>query len=283
MSQPLNLFFPQWQGATRIELYRGAELLRRAFPQSVSWTPVPVSSTYSLGVQQGILGYGQIETQLSNACRTLLSWDPERIFTLGGDCGVEIAPVSFLNRKYDEALNVVWLDAHGDLNTPATSPSQHFHGMPLRTLLGEGETTLVNRGFSTLKPTQVFLLGTRELDPHEAQFIRRTKMPILSPQAINQGHFEGLLSALERTSDRPLYIHLDLDVLDPNEFPHVSCPTPEGIYVEPLRDLLDCLSDRFDVVGFSLLELLPSQSDNIVCQDIAKILRAVRLPQWISA
>ena len=60
---------------------------------------------------------------------------PDIVVTVGGTCGVEAAPVAYLNERYDGNLAVVWFDGHGDLNSPATSPSGHFHGMVLRTLL----------------------------------------------------------------------------------------------------------------------------------------------------
>ena len=62
---------------------------------------------------------------------------PSRVFTVGGDCGVEVQPVSHASACYP-GLAVVWFDAHADLNCPSSSPSGHFHGMPVRTLLGEG-------------------------------------------------------------------------------------------------------------------------------------------------
>jgi arginase len=63
-----------------------------------------------------------------------------------------MAPISYLNKLYGGDLAVVWFDAHGDLNSPATSVSQNFHGMPLRCLLGDGEETLKSACFSLLRP-----------------------------------------------------------------------------------------------------------------------------------
>ncbi len=64
---------------------------------------------------------------------------PDKISTIGGDCAVEIMPISYLNKIYQEDLCIIYIDAHADLNTPESSPSKAFHGMPLRTLLGEGK------------------------------------------------------------------------------------------------------------------------------------------------
>ncbi|MGB3295099.1 MAG: arginase family protein [Phormidesmis sp.] len=234
----LNLFFPQWQGSGRIELYEGAQLLYESLCDRLPFTRIPTSSAYSLTLRENILGHSQILSQLSAACRIIKTHNPARILTLGGDCGVEIAPVSFLNQKYGRSLAIIWLDAHGDLNTPRSSPSGHFHGMPLRTLLGEGSQDILNQAFSTVLPRQAFLIGTRELDPPERSFVQENSLSIVSANAVNRQENSRLLAALATGGFSRLYIHLDLDVIDPEDFPHVACPTPHGINTRSLRRLL---------------------------------------------
>jgi arginase len=274
----LNLFFPQWQGSARFELFEGARLLYEALHNKISFTQIPVGLTYSLITDANILGYSQICSQLLDTCRAIQAHNPDRILTIGGDCGVEIAPVSFLNRKYDQALTVIWLDAHGDLNTPSSSPSAHFHGMPLRTLLGEGDTGIVDRAFSILRPEQVFLVGTREFDSPETDFIQEKDLSVFPANEINDRSFDRLVSALGKASADKLYIHLDLDVIEPEEFPHVACPTPGGIPIDRLRDLLISLRSNFDVVGFSVLEFLPTESHCLAALEVVNLLNSVRLP-----
>ncbi|MGC1309395.1 MAG: hypothetical protein WA885_19410 [Phormidesmis sp.] len=93
LDETLKLFFPQWQGSGMRGLCRGAHLLYEAFKEEASFSQVPIASTYSLTVSENILGYSQILTQLSEACRIIETHDPARILTIGGDCGVEIAPI----------------------------------------------------------------------------------------------------------------------------------------------------------------------------------------------
>lgn len=102
----------------------------------------------------GTLGYKEVLKQLKNACTLIDGVKPDTIFTVGGDCGVELLSVSYLNKRYNGALAVIWFDAHGDLNTPASSPIKKFHGMPLRALLGEGDEEIVRQCFSKLKAGQ---------------------------------------------------------------------------------------------------------------------------------
>jgi arginase len=278
----LNLFFPQWQGSARFELHTGAKLLHEFLQDKVSFTQIPVSLTYSLITDENILGYSQIISQLLDACRVIQTHNPDRILTIGGDCGVEIAPVSFLNKKYSQTLTVIWLDAHGDLNTPSSSPSSHFHGMPLRTLLGEGDEDILNYAFSTLSPEQLFLVGAREFDLVERSFIQQQKLSTFSVESINCGDFSSLFSMLDKTGSDKLYIHLDLDVIEPEEFPHVACPTPGGIHIDRLRDLLISLKNNFDIVGFSVLEFLPNESKRLAALEVAKLLDSLGL-QFLSA
>ena len=139
--------------------------------------------------------------------------------TVGGTCGVEAAPVAYLNERYAGDLAV---DAHGDLNAPATSPSGHFHGMVLRTLLGEGPLEYVAKFRRTLKPEQIFLAGTRDLDPEELVDIRQA--------GIGNHAARGVHRSAGDCNPRPrpglcgnVYLHLDMDCFRPDEFPTRSC------------------------------------------------------------
>ena len=277
LHETLNLFFPQWQGSGKFELYQGAKLLYESLHDRISFTEISTSLTYSLTIDESILGYSQIFSQLLEACRVIQAHNPERILTVGGDCGVEIAPVSFLNKKYDEALAVLWLDAHGDLNTPSSSPSSHFHGMPLRVLLGEGKTDIVEQAFSTLRSNQVFLIGSRDFDLPERSFIQQSDLSVFSAKVINDREYEPLFSTLEKAGFDKLYIHLDLDVIEPEEFPYVACPIPGGIHIDRLKNLLVCLKDSFDIVGFSVLEFLPTNLRNSAALEVVKLLESVNL------
>ena len=274
-SSVLNLLFPQWQGSGNIGLYNGAKRLHSALPSKASFVEVPISSTYSIAITENVLGLSQVSAQLNCASKIISEYDPECIFTIGGDCGVEIAPVSFLNRKHN-GIAVVWLDAHADLNTPMSSPSKHFHGMPLRSLLGQGNADVTSQLFSTLVPGQIFLVGTRELDEPERAFISQNRLRISSANSVNWGQNDQLLSAISAAGFCKIYIHLDLDVLEPTSFPHVACRTSKGISVDRLKQLLSELINRFEIVGASVLEFLPIESSvegTIVASSFANILQ----------
>lgn len=254
----MNLFFPQWQGSGPSNvLFHGAGAVRDCFGD-LEFTEVPVPESQELAVSNGILGYESIVGQLASAGQMIQARSPGSIFTIGGDCGVEPAPVSWLNRYYDGDLAVVWFDAHGDLNTPASSPSKHFHGMPLRALLGEGDPVVLDRCFSRISPDRVVMAGLRELDWPELEFLGRH--PVVVKEVAELTSDSGsLVEAVREKGVGHVYIHIDLDVLEPRMFPHIKHPTANGLSPEALLDLLSGLAAEFRIAGCSILEYLPGE------------------------
>ncbi|OPY26748.1 MAG: formimidoylglutamase [Methanocella sp. PtaU1.Bin125] len=262
-SRSLTLVFPQWQGSGKQKyVYDGARLIAGLLPAGTPYEEVPVSLDDELSLERGIWGYRQISGQLSAAGQIIGRAGPDKIFLVGGDCGTEVAPVSYLNQRYDGDLAVLWLDAHGDLNSPSTSVTHNFHGMPLRCLLGECEASLLMQCFSTLRPSQVVMGGTRELDPPEAEYLERNGISVLTVSDLEAGA-ERVSRAIAATSSRHLYVHIDLDVLDSEKCPWGLCRTPDGIDVGVLMGLLRELKARFDVVGVSIVELKPREGMDI--------------------
>ena len=127
---------------------------------------------------------------------------PERPLVLGGCCCSHVGAVEGLATRHDR-LGVVWVDAHGDLNTPESSPSGNEWGMPLRMILDAG----------AVDPTHVALLGVRDLDPPEREFIRERRDP----------HGQARRRPRARTSVDGVYVALDFDGLDEEDVRR-SCP-----------------------------------------------------------
>lgn len=252
----INLFYPQWQGAGALtEMRSGAFELKETYLSSVPLSIVPIDQAPALKCRNGILGYDPLYYQMRYATRLLFEQKPSTIFTIGGGCDVEIAPISYLNDLLSGELTVLWLDAHGDLNTPASSPSNLFHGMPLRSLLGEGDESILSTQFSTLTPRQLVLIDPRALDEPESTYIYKHAVVAFSAEAV-ETDWMHLMDVIEKKGNRSIYVHLDLDVLDPALFPYTMCPVAGGIKPETLIEMLRCLNRRFDIVGLSLLEYI---------------------------
>jgi arginase len=269
--EALYITVPEWQGSGKTnELYHGAQLLRTIACSACSLQPsfyeIEVDRYLCSEVENGILGYKQILKQMKVTRKLLQKRPSSRIFTAGGSCGSDIIPISFLNSIHDH-FALLWFDAHADLNTPLSSHSKHFHGMPLRTLLGEGDSAICNLLFSTLKPSQVFLIGTRDIDPAEKKFICSQNVFNVSFDKI-----ENLFFTLKALAIKNIYVRIDLDVLDPQLFPWVKCPTKGGVSIDDLCRVVRDLHLSFNQVGMGIMEFVPKGNDGLL--EIAKILKS---------
>src|ERR1039457_3588379 len=164
--------------------------------------------------------------QITENARTLLavlgSMRPDEsqpLFNLGGDCGSELVPIAWLNKRLEGQLQVVWFDAHADLNTPATSPSGAFHGMVLRTLCGDGPIMLAPLVPLPLRPKQVTLAAVRSIDEEENTYMDKEEVPLLTVDAIN---YAPAVVSNALSPEIPVYVHVDYDVLDGDAYPESS-------------------------------------------------------------
>ncbi|GAA0347148.1 GNAT family N-acetyltransferase [Actinoallomurus spadix] len=235
---------PQWQGSSSPAAHRlraGARLLAGLLPTADRRT-VDVADEAGAAALAG--NARRIRAVLERA-------DGRFTVTLGGDCGVELEPIAAAARRYGDRLTVVWFDAHGDLNTPASSPSGAFHGMVLRTLLGDGPVGLVPD--RPLKPSQVVLAGVRDLDPAEHDYAAAAGIP-------TAGDPDALVEAVGDAS--AVYVHIDLDVLDPSVFRSVGLPTPGGLTPDRLLAMVTALARRFEVAGLGITEYEPARPED---------------------
>jgi len=152
--------------------------------------------------------------------------------------------------RHGPGLGVVWFDAHPDLNTAESSPSGAFHGMVLRSLLGEGDPEFA--ADPALEPGRVALVGTRAFDPAEREVVERG-LVVEDVAALGPGG--------------KIYVHLDLDVLDPGEFAGINYPEPGGLSIGELVDALDALSG-FEVVGVGITECVGDSKDVAVLEPV---------------
>ncbi|GGV01083.1 arginase [Actinomadura cremea] len=243
---------PQWQGAATPRarlLTDGAERLARLLPGGrILSVPVPDTP----GTERDGVRALDVLAAVAAASRATVARESPLV-TVGGDCGVELAPVSAALARHGDALAVVWFDAHADMNTPETSPSRAFHGMVMRTLLGEGPAALLPE--RPLHPEQVVLAGARALDPAEQVYIDETGVRHLAPGDLDA---DRLIETVTATGATAVYVHIDLDVLDPAAFGSLNCPEPGGITPETLRTAVQALTSRFAFAGLGITEYVPT-------------------------
>lgn len=146
---------------------------------------------------------------------------------LPGNCGMAVGTVSGLGAA---STGVLWFDAHGDLNTPETTPTGFFDGMGYAILLGHGWQQLAAAipGFAPLPAANAALLAGRDLDPGERELIARTGMLALPPDRVRSEAGHRALADLGRRVGQ-LYVHVDLDALDPSVIRGNQLPVPDGL------------------------------------------------------
>ena len=247
------LLYPEWQGyGVDGAVQDGAHIMARALFPGVSFSVVESPLDEPLVARDGVLGLQSIAARFQSTLGALRASAPDAIVTVGGTCGVEAAPVAYLNERYAGDLAVVWFDAHGDLNSPATSPSGHFHGMVLRTLLGDGPAEYVHDIARPLTPRQIVLAGTRDLDAGEATFIRDQGIVVVEPDALRDP--DAITRAIRARGFHHVYLHVDLDCFRPDEIPDSLMRTPGGPAFDAVAASLASLRTAFTVAGWSLVE-----------------------------
>lgn len=181
---------------------------------------------------------------------------------LGGDHSLSIgslAASSTLGR-----LGVIWIDAHGDINTPDTTPSGNIHGMPLAISLGYGPRELVEVGSHfDLALEDLVYIGIRDLDPGERELLRQSAAMVFTIDSVDALGVGGVLrETIRRLTERgvdAVHVSLDLDVLDPVIFPATGTRAPGGLTYREVRETLVTLRrSDLPIVSADIVELDPS-------------------------
>ncbi|WP_440711039.1 arginase family protein [Herbiconiux sp. YIM B11900] len=275
---------PAWQGSgssRAMRLIDGAEAIRGDLPAAAT-TVVEIPAGAGEALETGVHRFSSIAAivEATDAALRELSAGPGGSaegapaagtvpIVIGGDCGVEFAAVRHaLAGTPDTAL--VWFDAHGDLNTPESSPSGAFHGMVVRTLLGGGPAELAPA--PVIEPSRVVFAGTRALDDAEADYLDAGGLAVLSPAELADP--QALVDAVRATGAGSVYLHVDLDVLDPSEIDGVAFPEPFGVTTAQLTAAIRALREQFPLVGAGITEFAPSAPEASV-EDLPAILRIV--------
>lgn len=180
---------------------------------------------------------------------------------LGGDHSIALGTIAGV-AKHVQNLGVIWFDAHGDLNTGATSPSGNIHGMPLAASLGYGHERLTNIGGYTpkVKAENVVIIGARDLDQGERELIKRIGMKVFTMHEIDKlGMARVMDEAIAHVSKNTDGVHLslDLDGLDPHDAPGVGTPVIGGISYREGHVSLEMLADADILCSAEFVEVNP--------------------------
>jgi len=178
---------------------------------------------------------------------------------LGGDHSASIGTVGGVTHSTEVGL--IWIDAHGDFNTPETSNSHNVHGMALATLLGQGAPELVNVGRpgAKVRPENVALIGVRDLDSKEKDLIKQSGCTVFTMRDVDEIGIRAVLSKVLANfgGSKKFHVSLDLDVMDPLDAPGVGTPSQGGLTYREGQLIMEILADTKRLHSVDIMEINP--------------------------
>ena len=246
-----------WYGsALSASLTVGARVLQDLFPGARSGHEVFVDTTLHSPQRHGVRDFELYRNDL-RAIRTILEERaPDQLVLLGGGCAASIATVSYLKRRHRQ-LRVIWIDAHGDLNTPESSASGYIHGMALGVITDDTAHQLFFADEGPLPYDRVALVGQKTLDPSESAAIERHSIRPFTAADL------GPLGTFCAAQSGPVYVHLDLDAMHPAVYTNPKCDIRAGIDFDRLALLLNTIADNASIVGISIVENAESDKTRV--------------------
>jgi len=184
---------------------------------------------------------------------------------LGGDHSIAVGTISGIAafaRGQGARVGVLWIDAHGDINTPETSPSGNIHGMPLAVVLGYGPPELTSIGGPPPKvdPANVALVGIRSLDAGEKKRLKETGVQVHTMADIDRhGVHRVMKKAISQATDGTDFVHvsMDLDAVDPAVAPGVGTPVKGGLDYREAHLIMELIADAGVMSSLELVEVNP--------------------------
>ena len=208
---------------------------------------------------------------------------PELPIFLGGDHSIAIGTVS--GAACAGPLGLIWIDAHGDFNTPETSPSGNIHGMPVAALVGRGHPDLVDLGYAgpKLRPQEIAMIGIRDLDGPEREALAGAGIHVYTMRDIDElGMATVARRALSHLNHLPrIHVSLDMDSIDPDVAPGVGTPVPGGLTYREAHLLMEILAESGKTASIDVVEINPILDDGNRTAELAVDLVASLLGQRI--
>jgi arginase len=209
--------------------------------------------------------------EIARAC-TVLARKVEKIsqkgqfpLVLGGDHSIAIGTIAGLSlnaRRRKKKLGIFWIDAHGDFNTPGSSPSGYIHGMPLAICAGLGPRQLVHVGgaFTKVDPKNIAIIGLRDLDKSERENLKKFGVHLYTMEDIDKyGVHKVMKRAFDQVANNVDYLHVsfDLDSVDPIYAPGVGTPVKGGLDYREAHLIMEMLAESKKMTSLELVEVNP--------------------------
>jgi arginase len=197
--------------------------------------------------------------------------------TLGGDHSIAVGSASGVSqffRANDQAVGLIWLDAHADMNTPETSPSGNVHGMPLACIVGMGPTELTHLfGYAPkINPRNAVIVGLRDVDQMEKPHVRESGVRAFTMRDIDERGLRAVMEeAIQLASDGTAGFHLslDMDFVDPRDAPGVGTPVRGGVTYREAHLAMEMICDSGQMVSMEVVEVNPVIDEHNRTGDLA--------------
>ena len=268
---------PMDLGASRRGVDMGPSALRVAGLQArIKQLGYQVEDIGNISVKQPEeMSYGEKRAkylaEIADACKDLGAMVEKSLeenlvpIVLGGDHSIAAGSLSGVAshfKKKEKRLGLIWLDAHGDINTPESSPSGNVHGMPLAAAMGYGATELVELlGFKPkVEPENISLVGIRELDSQEKKLAKKSGVHVFTMRDIDErGMSEVMSDALKYAMDDTggISVSLDMDFVDPSDAPGVGTPVRGGATYREAHLAMEMIADTEAMVSLEVVEINP--------------------------
>ena len=278
MAQKIRIIgVPMDLGASRRGVDMGPSALRVAGLQArIKQLGHQVEDIGNISVKQPEeMSYGEKRAkylaEIADACKDLAAMVEKSLeenmlpVVLGGDHSIAAGTLSGVAahfKKKEKKIGLIWLDAHGDINTPESSPSGNVHGMPLATAMGYGATELVElQGFKPkVEPQNISLVGIRDLDSQEKKLAKKSGVHVFTMRDIDErGMREVMSDALKYAMDDTdgISVSLDMDFVDPSDAPGVGTPVRGGVTYREAHLAMEMIADTEAMVSLEVVEINP--------------------------
>ena len=271
----IRLLYPQWQGGNignfvpelqpddaSTGYILGSELLNFLAPQTKNKTViVPVTDDLNRTEEYGIMGYKPILKQTKEAIKILNKENPDKIVVLGGECSVSAVPFTYLAKKYNNDIAMVWIDAHPDITLPDDKTYNGYHAMAVTAIMGKennkGWNDIVSQFPAKIPADKILFVGLRDWEREQIKERQiEYGMKHLSSEEVSQNS-DKIIEWIKQTGVKHILIHFDMDVLDPNEIIAAVGVVPNGMKIAEVVRVINDINNNFDVVGLTIAEPMP--------------------------
>ena len=277
----IRLLYPDYVSGGLDTYYFGANLLSHIIPQNNKQPLVKVDivppDNIEKNIVNGIYGREEVLFVIKDALIKINAENSDKIITIGGNCIVSQAPFDYLHGKY-ENVGIIWIDAHPDVSMPKDG-YPNAHAMVLGSLLGYGDNSLSNiMENPKFKPSDIMYVGLQELHDYQEKFLNDIEVnyKIQTESIVSDEEIKSFVSKFDH-----ILIHMDIDVLDENLFHSTyfansdlvgDGATGGKMTMERLSEILFCIENHSNVVGFTIAEYLPFDEHRLY-----KMLKEIKL------